>query len=114
MSTATSSAPFIERSATESVLIVDDEDSTRSLGVGPLRTADDATAELAEIFRHEINNPLTGTLGNAELLLAHGSRFNSTDVQRLQTVVELAVRLRETIRRVSDAIESDSRVFRSF
>ncbi|MGZ4391837.1 MAG: histidine kinase dimerization/phospho-acceptor domain-containing protein, partial [Gaiellaceae bacterium] len=25
---------------------------------------------MATIFRHEINNPLTGILGNAELLLA--------------------------------------------
>jgi signal transduction histidine kinase len=84
------------------------------LGTGFLQNPDDdAAAELAEIFRHEINNPLTGILGNAELLLAHGARLNSTDVQRVQTVVELAVRLRETIRRVSDAIESNSRVARS-
>ena len=57
-------------------------------------------------FPHEINNPLTGILGNAELLLSHGTRLPAMDVQRLQTVVELAVRLRETIRRLSDAWES--------
>ena len=74
---------------------------------------EDATSELAEIFRHEINNPLTGILGNAELLLAHGAHLNSVDVQRVQTVVELAVRLRETIRRVSDVIESNPRGIRS-
>ncbi|MGA7913765.1 MAG: histidine kinase dimerization/phospho-acceptor domain-containing protein [Candidatus Acidiferrales bacterium] len=62
--------------------------------------------EVAEIFRHEINNPLTGILGNAELLLAHGARLPAMDMQRLQTVVDLAVRLRETIRRLSDAWES--------
>lgn len=62
--------------------------------------------DLATIFRHEINNPLTGILGNAELLLSHGARLPATDMQRLQTVVELAVRLRETIRRLSDAWES--------
>jgi signal transduction histidine kinase len=62
--------------------------------------------DMAEIFRHEINNPLTGILGNAELLLSHGARLPATDIQRLQTVVELAVRLRETIRRLSDAWES--------
>ncbi|MGA7855377.1 MAG: histidine kinase dimerization/phospho-acceptor domain-containing protein [Candidatus Acidiferrales bacterium] len=62
--------------------------------------------DIAEIFRHEINNPLTGILGNAELLLAHGARMPAMDMQRLQTVVELAVRLRETIRRLSDAWES--------
>jgi len=80
-------------------------------GAAPLLGCDeDAAAELAEIFRHEINNPLTGILGNAELLLAHGAHLSGTDVQRVETVVQLAVRLRETIRRVSDAIESNTRV----
>jgi signal transduction histidine kinase len=80
-------------------------------GAAPLLARDEgAAAELAEIFRHEINNPLTGILGNAELLLAHGAHLSSTDVQRVETVVQLAVRLRETIRRVSDAIESNTRV----
>jgi signal transduction histidine kinase len=59
--------------------------------------------DVAEIFRHDINNPLTGILGNAELLLAHGAHLPAIDMQRLQTVVDLAVRLRETIRRLSDA-----------
>jgi signal transduction histidine kinase len=62
--------------------------------------------DVAEIFRHDINNPLTGILGNAELLLAHGAHLPATDMQRLQTVVDLAVRLRETIRRLSDAWDS--------
>lgn len=61
--------------------------------------------DLGEIFRHEINNPLTGILGNAELLLAHRERFPAVELQRLQTVVDLAVRLRETVRRVSNAWE---------
>ena len=65
--------------------------------------------DVAEIFRHEINNPLTGILGNAELLLSHGVRLPAADTQRLQTVVELAVRLRETIRRLSDAWDSQTR-----
>ncbi len=65
--------------------------------------------DVAEIFRHEINNPLTGILGNAELLLSHGVRLPAADTQRLQTVVDLAVRLRETIRRLSDAWDSQAR-----
>jgi signal transduction histidine kinase len=65
--------------------------------------------DVAEIFRHEINNPLTGILGNAELLLSHGARLPAADTQRLQTVVDLAVRLRETIRRLSDAWDSQTR-----
>jgi signal transduction histidine kinase len=69
--------------------------------------------DVAEIFRHEINNPLTGILGNAELLLSHGVRLPAADTQRLQTVVELAVRLRETIRRLSDAWDSQTRLPKS-
>ncbi|MGA8220930.1 MAG: histidine kinase dimerization/phospho-acceptor domain-containing protein [Candidatus Acidiferrales bacterium] len=63
-------------------------------------------ADSAEIFRHEINNPLTGILGNAELLLAHRDRLPAAETQRLETVVDLAVRLRETIRRLSNAWET--------
>ncbi len=61
--------------------------------------------DLREIFRHEINNPLTGILGNAELLLAHSDHLPAAQTQRLRTVVELAVRLRETVRRVSNSWE---------
>jgi signal transduction histidine kinase len=71
---------------------------------GPART--ELPSDLAAIFRHEINNPLTGILGNAELLLAHRERLSAVDIQRLQTVVDLAVRLRETIHRLSTAWEN--------
>ena len=63
------------------------------------------SADIGEIFRHEINNPLTGILGNAELLLAHHANLSSVETQRLQTVVDLAVRLRETVRRLSNACD---------
>jgi nitrogen-specific signal transduction histidine kinase len=66
-----------------------------------------------EIFRHEINNPLTGILGNAELLLAHRDRLPAAETQRLQTVVDLAARLRETIRRLSNAWESQASSLKS-
>jgi signal transduction histidine kinase len=62
-----------------------------------------APGDLATIFRHEINNPLTGILGNAELLLARRAQLSSVDAQRLQTVVDLAVRLRETVRHLANA-----------
>src|SRR5580698_9307011 len=69
--------------------------------------------EIAEIFRHDINNPLTGILGNAELVLSHGAKLAPADIQRLQTVVDLAVRLRETIRRLSNAWGVESRASKS-
>jgi signal transduction histidine kinase len=65
----------------------------------------EANTDLGTIFRHEINNPLTGILGNAELVLSHRERLSAVDVQRLETVVDLAVRLRETVRRLSTAWE---------
>jgi len=65
-----------------------------------------APGDMGAIFRHEINNPLTGILGNAELVLAHREHFSAAETQRLQTVVDLAVRLRETIRRISNAWEN--------
>jgi signal transduction histidine kinase len=68
----------------------------------------ESPGDIATIFRHEINNPLTGILGNAEMLLAHREHLSSVDTQRLQTIVDLAVRLRETIRRLSNAWETPS------
>jgi signal transduction histidine kinase len=69
--------------------------------------------DVAEIFRHEINNPLTGILGNAELVLAHGEHMSVTDAQRLRTIVDLAVRLRETIRRLSSSLQTQPHPLRS-
>jgi signal transduction histidine kinase len=64
-----------------------------------------------EILRHELNNPLTGILGNAELLLAEVQRKNDGKLpqrgqQRLETIAALAVRLRETVRRLSEHWEA--------
>jgi signal transduction histidine kinase len=64
-----------------------------------------------EVLRHEMNNPLTGILGNAELLLAEVRRKNDGRLphggqQRLETIAALAVRLRETVRRLSQEWES--------
>jgi signal transduction histidine kinase len=64
-----------------------------------------------EVLRHEMNNPLTGILGNAELLLAEihrkdDGKLPSGGQQRLETIAALAVRLRETVRRLSQEWES--------
>ncbi|HEV2305290.1 MAG TPA: histidine kinase dimerization/phospho-acceptor domain-containing protein [Candidatus Acidoferrales bacterium] len=59
----------------------------------------DVPSDFAEILRHEINNPLTGILGNAELLLSQlRGKLPASSVQRLETVIDLAVRLREKVR----------------
>jgi len=67
-----------------------------------------------EVLRHEMNNPLTGILGNAELLLAEVRRNKDGRLplggqQRLETIAALAVRLRETVRRLSQECEARQR-----
>jgi signal transduction histidine kinase len=67
--------------------------------------------DFGEVLRHEMNNPLTGILGNAELLLAEVRRKNDGRLpqggqQRLETIAALAVRLRETVRRLSQECEA--------
>lgn len=67
-----------------------------------------AWQDFSEILRHELNNPLTGILGNAELLLARRDKLPPADVERLKTIADMAVRLRETVRRLSNAWEDCS------
>lgn len=67
--------------------------------------------DFGQLLRHELNNPLTGILGNAELLLSEVRRKNdgmlpSGGQLRLETIAALAVRLRETVRRLSQEWES--------
>jgi len=69
----------------------------------------DASEGFGEILRHEMNNPLTGILGNAELLLAQREDLPVAAVRRLETIADLAMRLRETIRRLSSAWEAQQR-----
>jgi signal transduction histidine kinase len=62
--------------------------------------------DFGEVLRHELNNPLTGIQWNAELLLAKLHRKNDGKLplggkQRLETIAALAVRLRETVRRLT-------------
>jgi signal transduction histidine kinase len=62
--------------------------------------------DFGETLRHELNNPLTGILGNAELLLAEirrrtDDRLPQAALPRLETITDLAMRMRETIRRLS-------------
>ena len=118
---ASGAADFVERTdhclglaALEQV-----ERRLRHLPVPPIggQSAPCATASASErqpfgeILRHELNNPLTGILGNAELLLAEVRRKNDGTLprggqQRLETIAALAVRLRETVRRLSQELEA--------
>jgi len=84
------------------------EQAEAALRLPPAELAQD----FGEVLRHEVNNPLTGILGNAELLLAECKNKGAdalpaaSAIPRLETIAELAVRLRETIRRLSNAWEA--------
>src|SRR5918992_1682098 len=52
-------------------------------------------AELAARVRHEINNPLTGLIGQAQLLLRE--ELSDTARRRVQTIEHLANRIRDTV-----------------
>lgn len=74
-------------------------------------TFEEAAEDFGQVLRHELNNPLTGILGNAELLLAEVHRRNDGTLphggeHRLETIAALAVRLRETVRRLSQEWEA--------
>jgi signal transduction histidine kinase len=74
--------------------------------------------DFAEVLRHELNNPLTGILGNAELLLSEITRRNdgqmpSGGLQRVETIAALAMRMRETVRQLSQEWEARSEAVRS-
>jgi len=78
-----------------------------AVSLGELRLDD---RDFGEVLRHELNNPLTGILGNAELLLLEARRgkvdLPLQTLQRLEIITELAVRMRETVRHLSDRWEA--------
>ena len=52
-------------------------------------------AALAAHVRHEINNPLTGLIGQAQLLLRE--ELSDTARRRVETIEQLANRIRDTV-----------------
>ncbi|HEX8560861.1 MAG TPA: histidine kinase dimerization/phospho-acceptor domain-containing protein [Pyrinomonadaceae bacterium] len=78
-------------------------------GEHPRRAAeecDECEARLAEFavlaahVRHEINNPLTGLIGQAQLLLRE--ELSDTARRRVQTIEQLANRIRDTVASLRD------------
>ena len=55
----------------------------------------DDVAELVARVRHEINNPLAGILGQAQLLLRE--ELNDKARHRAETIEQLATRLRDVV-----------------
>jgi signal transduction histidine kinase len=57
-------------------------------------------AELVARVRHEINNPLTGVLGQAQLLLRED--LSETARRRVETIEQLARRITDTVARLRE------------
>ena len=60
----------------------------------------DDVAELVARIRHEINNPLTGVLGQAQLLLRED--LSDRARKRAQTIEDLAIRIRDIVAQLRD------------
>ncbi|MBC8031752.1 MAG: hypothetical protein H7Z16_16835 [Pyrinomonadaceae bacterium] len=60
----------------------------------------DEIAELVARVRHEINNPLTGVLGQAQLLLRE--ELSETARKRAETIEGLAIRMRDVVAQLRD------------
>lgn len=57
-------------------------------------------ADLVAHARHEINNPLTGIIGQAQLLLR--AELDSVARRRIETIEQLASRIRDIVARLRD------------
>jgi len=60
----------------------------------------DEIAEQVARVRHEINNPLTGVLGQAQLLLRED--LSESARKRAETIESLAIRLRDVVGQLRD------------
>lgn len=75
------------------------EESLREL-VAQYETRMDEVADLVAHVRHEINNPLAGVLGQAQLLLRED--LNEKAMKRARTIEGLALRLRDIVGQLRD------------
>lgn len=117
---ATGLADFVARSTSCLSIAIDlieerlQQSAEESAKMSSLLRDENNQEAFGETLRHELNNPLTGILGNAELLLAEMRRKNDGQLpnggqQRLEIIAALAVRLRETVRRLSQDWENRHR-----
>ena len=79
-----------------------DEERERIIAAYELKI--DEIAELVARVRHEINNPLTGVLGQAQLLLRE--ELSESARKRAQTIEGLAVRLRDVVAQLREIQKS--------
>jgi signal transduction histidine kinase len=67
----------------------------------------DEIADLVSRVRHEINNPLTGVIGQAQLLLR--ADLDPTVRSRVEKIEQLATRIRDIVAKLRDVQKSPSK-----
>jgi len=75
-----------------------------------LQAANDFQTVCQAVFskiRHDINNPLTGVLGQAQLLLRRSDNLSDETRRRIETIEMLALRMSEIIKTTSPAFSLD-------
>ncbi len=71
----------------------------------------EAVRQTAVALNHEINNPLTVVLGNAELLLMKEHQLPEEVKARLKTIVTAGLRIRDAVSRLSTVTEAQSTTY---
>jgi signal transduction histidine kinase len=79
----------------ESVAEKNDEVEELRLLAAKYETRFEEVAELITRVRHEINNPLTGVLGQAQLLLRED--LSDRARKRAESIEEMAIRIRDIV-----------------
>ena len=76
-----------------------------------LQAANDFQTVCQAVFskiRHEINNPLTGVLGQAQLLLRRSDNFSDETRRRIETIEILALRISEIFKTTTPAFSLEA------
>jgi C4-dicarboxylate-specific signal transduction histidine kinase len=69
-----------------------------------------AIGEMSLTVRHEINNPLTAILGEAQLMLM-GQNLSEEMRKNLKTIEQLSIRIQGVVRKLSEVKEDKTKEF---
>jgi signal transduction histidine kinase len=71
----------------------------------------DAVKQTVIALNHEINNPLTVVLGNAELLLMKGEQLPEEVKLRLESIVQAGLKIRDAVVKMSHVTDAKSTIY---
>lgn len=79
-------------------IVTTEDDLRKVIAEGEARLEE--IADVVARVRHEINNPLTGVIGQTQLLLR--SELDESARRRVETIEQLAIRIRDIVARLRD------------